>query len=123
MGTFGYFNTAHNGRKDVVMNKTNKEHVNNQIANNKEVSSSDLICEKKKDVKFPENINDDLIIGAYVKHNNKRFDVYIRLDKERQNCGKFFENIGVHAFLPASITSIVRNRKIIPGNPYSVNHT
>jgi hypothetical protein len=99
----------------------NKENI--KAEDSKEVSSRDLLCGKKKDVKFPENINDDLIIGTYVISKNVNYGVYVRLDKEKQSWKKFFEAIGVHAFLPASITSIVRHGKIIPGNPFPVDRT
>lgn len=55
-------------------NKINKESKSTETARDKGVNSTDLLCKNKS-----ENIEDDLIIGTYVKHNNKKFGVYVRL--------------------------------------------
>jgi hypothetical protein len=47
-------------------NKINKESKSTETARDKGVNSTDLLCKNKS-----ENIEDDLIIGTYVKHNNK----------------------------------------------------
>lgn len=96
------------------MNKINKESVNNQIANDKEVSSSDLLCENEHIKNEPENIKDDLIIGSFVKHKGKYFGFYVRLKKEDQNWKKIVEVTGKHGFLSSVTIETIENNEFIP---------
>jgi len=59
------------------MSKANKELVNKQIANYKEVRLSGLILKK---MYSPKNIGDDLIIGFYPEYKGLEYHYFIRID-------------------------------------------
>ncbi len=98
------------------MNKVSTETETEQTANNKEVSSSDLLCkDSKKDIDF-EPIGDDLIIGFYTKHKGLKYESYVRFEKKDHNWIKIFELIGIDSFISCVIREILKQQKIIPGN-------
>jgi hypothetical protein len=98
--------------KKLDKDRINTESESAETAEDKGVTSTDLLCQKL------ENIVDGLIIGFPIKHKSGEFGFVVRIDKEDQSWEKAFNLIGTNGHIPLLLMHTLKDQKIIPGIPF-----